>query len=569
MHITTTNMDEGTIGVVNNTPETALVNNEQFSLIFCGSLVNLKTASTPPTVLETGQALATLYRQGGVHELTGLNGLFIIAVWDKIERQLQIINNQLGIQKCYYAQQNDCFYFSSEYKTIINNPLFNKKINNRSIAEWFMLGYQLEEKTFFEDVFALPSGTILEYKNRQVNLIPYWQPKYHEPGDPVLSERDYIDGFADHFQRSVSRRISTDTQLLLSGGLDSRTILGFAKRINPDIRFFSNTIGSPNCQDVQIAKKLSNHFNIQHTHIPVGLDYFEKYTINGVTRGEGYLRAFESWILAENEYLSTNQPAKVILGLLGNVMNGRFWPEGDINDDTVIINHLLRKKKLVPLMTNLLKPEIGGLLTDVFDHLLQLYQQSPYQTPARKFDYVSLKQGNHRHAATPDTLGDHAFYYEPFMDHDLVIFCNSIPVNILHNGQIVKKAIQKYIPEVTQVGYYSPHFPLKTALSLDQYKLWKPLLNNYRRIIRRLKFPDQDNPFGYVFPNQALRSASRNFVLRTIREKDIYADFLNPDIVFQIVDDHYNKKTNDYFTISSILTFIHWLKFFMFPQEEL
>lgn len=563
MHLSSAQHGSALLGVVDIGVEKGLIETDDLILVFCGNIVNDEDGNGPPSISESVRLLLTKYQANGIDGLTHLNGLFVIAIWDKNKKLLFLINNQIGIQKCYYAVQDQCFYFSSEYKTIAALPHFRKSINPQSISEWFVIGYQLQEKTFFNEINALPAATILRFEHGEARLSTYWEPAYYEVGNPKLTEDEYIDGFADLFKQSVLRRISPNTHLLLSGGIDSRTILGFSNLVSPQTPIVSNTMGSENCQDVQIAKKLSNKFDIQHTHIPVGLDYFERYAHQGVIRCEGYLRAFESWILAENLFLEKHQPARIMLGLLGNVLNGRYWPEGNISDETVVIDHLLKRKSLTPILSNILKPEYVKLFPTVFENLANLYTQAPYQTPVRKLDYVNLRLGNHRHAATPDTLADHAFYYEPFMDLDLVEFCNAIPVDLLHKGYILKSAIQRYIPEITEIGYYSPIFPLKYALYLDKRNLWDPLLSQYRRIVRRLRFPHNDNPFGYVFPNQALRTASRNFVLETISEKEVYADFLEPDAVYQFVEDHYQRKNNNYYSISSILTFIHWLKYFL------
>jgi hypothetical protein len=467
----------------------------------------------------------------------------------------------MGNQKFYYSLQNHCFYFSSEYKTISSINQFQKTVNMQAFSDWLCVGAPLEEKTLFNDIYALPTGTILTYQNGEVTLFNYWEPSYHEPGDPQLSEESYVEGYAEIFKQSVLNRTKKNTYLLLTGGLDSRSIIGFIHRFAPDVPITPTTLGAPNSMEVRVAKKIAKTFQYPHTTVPIGLDYIQKFMHSCVIKGEGHMEVFESWILAENDYLENRQPANVLLGLLGNTLNGRLWPDlQDIYNPDIVLNNLLKTRTPLPYLKNLLKSQYHDILQVTLDTIKQKYHQAPSEIPIRKSDYIKIRQFFHRETSSTDILGDHADYYEPFMDRNLFDFCNHIPAELNHHGYIFKKVIQKYIPEVTKLEYILPHFPLQYALMLDQHKMWFPIYTNYRKVLRRLKYPHNDNPYSPVYPNKAMRTESRNFILDTVNQTEVYADFLEPKAIKAMVDDHFHYKNTYFISISTILTFIHWLK---------
>ena len=171
------------------------------------------------------------------------------------------------MQKQYFAHQDHCFYFSSEVKSILAIDQFRRTINRKAFVELLAAGYPLEGRTLVNEIQSLPPGSILTFQDNKISLEKYWEHSFHEPGNPSHSEDYYIDGYAELFKQSVLKRAKNKSHLLLSGGIDSRSVIGFINRYAPDLSIQTSTLGTPNCQDVRIARKIAKSLGSSNTFI--------------------------------------------------------------------------------------------------------------------------------------------------------------------------------------------------------------------------------------------------------------------------------------------------------------
>jgi asparagine synthase (glutamine-hydrolysing) len=84
--------------------------------------------------------------------------------------------------------------------------------------------------TFFRDVFRLPSGHRLTHSSGSAVIAPYWTP---DPSREIRlkSDAEYVEAFREVFSAAVRCRLAGSVASMLSGGLDSSTIVGFAGAI--------------------------------------------------------------------------------------------------------------------------------------------------------------------------------------------------------------------------------------------------------------------------------------------------------------------------------------------------
>ena len=61
----------------------------------------------------------------------------------------------------YYSFQNENFFFSSTLKPIILNQKINKKIDQKTLNNFFKYGYCSDNKSIFQNINKVPANSIL------------------------------------------------------------------------------------------------------------------------------------------------------------------------------------------------------------------------------------------------------------------------------------------------------------------------------------------------------------------------------------------------------------------------
>jgi asparagine synthase (glutamine-hydrolysing) len=187
------------------------------------------------------EVIVHLYEERGPECLEELNGMFAIAVYDKNRRRLFLARDRLGIKPLYYVDIQGRFLFASEFKSILRYPKFHPTLNPQAIREYLALRYVPGPRGMFKELRKLPAGHYAVIQDGQVTLKSYWQPEQH-CGPFNGNEEDYLEGFAEQFERSVQRRLISEVPVgaYLSGGLDSSTIVAaMSQLVSKPIHTFS------------------------------------------------------------------------------------------------------------------------------------------------------------------------------------------------------------------------------------------------------------------------------------------------------------------------------------------
>lgn len=200
----------------------------------------------------------------GDNVLQMLNGIFAFAILDKNKKEVFIARDHFGIKPLYFSLFNNTFVFSSELKSFINLPGFNKDIDYKALMSYTTLLWCPGYQTAFKNTNKLQAGfslcvnlnsqkdsdtiSLTDHSNKYY-YIPF-NGEYKEPDEKALVfELDYL------LNRAVERQLLSDVPVgfFLSGGLDSSLIVAMAQKITGqrDINCF--TINSGNIKDEGFA----------------------------------------------------------------------------------------------------------------------------------------------------------------------------------------------------------------------------------------------------------------------------------------------------------------------------
>jgi len=177
-----------------------------------------------------------------------INGMFAFAIWDQRESTLFLARDRFGEKPLYYAHRGDRFVFASELTALLHHPSVARDLDRLALKKFFAYGYLPAPHTPYKACRKLPAGHHLTFdlKSGAVDLRRYWQFTL-EPDESLrdCDEPRLLEQLRHLLSEAVRRRLISDVPLgvLLSGGIDSSSVLAFAAQHTDPANLKSFTIG--------------------------------------------------------------------------------------------------------------------------------------------------------------------------------------------------------------------------------------------------------------------------------------------------------------------------------------
>jgi asparagine synthase (glutamine-hydrolysing) len=168
------------------------------------------------------------YEEWGVEIFRRLNGMFALALWDEGQQRLVLARDRLGIKPLYYCPLGGRLLFGSEIKSLLVWPEVPRELAWRNLPSYLAYLWVGSPQTMFQGIYKLPPAHYLVWQKGQTSTHRYWLPPMEV--DNSLSEAQSMEEFRWLLGESVRRHLISDVPLglLLSGGLDSSSVLAFA-----------------------------------------------------------------------------------------------------------------------------------------------------------------------------------------------------------------------------------------------------------------------------------------------------------------------------------------------------
>jgi asparagine synthase (glutamine-hydrolysing) len=230
--------------------------------------------------------------QDGLKKMLNLlNGIFSFSIWDSDNKQLLLVRDAIGVKPLYYLSDNESFAFASELKALLpyireydqgiaakptkinqnTNPSFNKldiPELNRYLTFLWCPGAGSPSKL----IRKLCPGEAMLVKDGRINEIFSWYMlptfKARNFSQKRSSKKHLINGTENHLRRAVHRQMVSDVPVgaFLSGGLDSSSVVAFAREQSPSLNCFTiDASGSSNegmTDDLPYAKFVADHLKV-------------------------------------------------------------------------------------------------------------------------------------------------------------------------------------------------------------------------------------------------------------------------------------------------------------------
>jgi asparagine synthase (glutamine-hydrolysing) len=203
-----------------------------------------------------------------------LNGEFLVIA--RTGSRVILINDRFASIPVFYDAGGTSLLVAFRYADLWRYLKESGRLRPNKFAFFDFFHFQklIGNETFDETSRYLPPASRLNYDGDSASdqLGRYWSPSF----DKVEADVDVIaDRLADATLTSVRRKTSdgAKTGLLLSGGMDSRTVLAGFHGSGPPVCF---TTGGALNNEVLVARELADLAGAKHVFVPRSEDHYEK-----------------------------------------------------------------------------------------------------------------------------------------------------------------------------------------------------------------------------------------------------------------------------------------------------
>jgi asparagine synthase (glutamine-hydrolysing) len=400
--------------------------------------------------------LMLLYEDDEREFFKKLNGWFNGLLIDLRNKKTILFNDRYGMQRVYFHEDKDSFYFASEAKCILKVKPELRKIAPRGLADLLFCQCVLENKSLFENIDLLPGGSCWEIQSdKNIYRHRYFDPEEYEEL-PALDRDVFYSRLQETLRKILPKYILSKGKIAfsLTGGLDTRTILANIPKPLSNVQCYSHGGAYRDCYDVKIARQVSRVCGLTHHTLKIDDKFIADFPALA-----------EKTVFITDGYMDLNgTPSLYLHGKAKEIGNVRFT--GNFGDQVLAgrINLLpsYRKSQLfkgdlqtyVDQSAARLRHLSGGHPLTFF-----LFKQAPW------FDYTrySLEQSQ-------------LVQRSPFMDNDLIRLLYQAPKGMLASEDIRMRLIRDGNPALAKIPTDRGYLGSNTFLASKGLHLYREFL---------------------------------------------------------------------------------------------
>jgi hypothetical protein len=415
-----------------------------------------------------------------------LSGTFTLVYFNEKNDNIKIIHDTHAVNRIYYDKTTKII--SSSWLSLVwQKKRAKNDINTNAVLENLILGFNIGNKTFINSIERIKSGINLDknvtYKRLRNKII-----KKHNKQNYC----DSIDSSINKFKNTLDPKLIDFDKILLgvSGGHDSRLMLGAFDKDFLDNKLSLFTFYKPDDKDLEIAKTIAEKLNKgieiiktkkKDSHKELEKIYDSAFNFFDGQCGtmlqyskEDYTKEFRDKLLNKsNMHLS---------GVGGEIFRNynhqpktplpwKFW-----------IDHYFCSGKLTQLIDN---DDLMDELIDEFKLILGL--------KSKKIKFIDRKRFYGQfflsdwHGIRNSIENQYSNYYSPFTDVELINYSYQTIKYHSSGGEFESRMINELSPKLARIkseyGYNFSHIPTKTKLVNRIKSLVKlPILSPIRKL---------------------------------------------------------------------------------------
>ena len=421
------------------------------------------------------------------------------------ENRIILFTDHIGSRPIFFFHDKaeNTFIFSSSFPNIVKIMLclgYIPRLNKEAAYCLLTFGHMLGDLTLVEGVKKLPPGSMLIYNDDEFSINQY----YRLSSNPLISdsEEECINKIAIKIAEAVHAEYTKDLEhgyqhlATLSGGLDSRTSLAFAKKLG-----FNNitcfTYSQSNYLDEKIAKKITSENNINWIFFP--LDY-GNHIIKYVDSIIDFNGGLFNYIGICNLYPWLRKLPLEKYGLLHTGTLG-----GEIFGEYVV--YLPHRK--YQSLRYFLGGECSSRLLKHISHLVDKELSKFDNTELFKFYNI----GVNAQLLSMNIINQFIDATSPYLFRPLLEYVMKMPKEYKIDKKLYTKMINTYIPEFAK--YKWERYRISPKYPLYRIKGYKTALSFYIKIISRFTPYYSMNPFEHWYRKNNILKKGLNLLFKS------------------------------------------------------
>jgi asparagine synthase (glutamine-hydrolysing) len=250
--------------------------NRSIGVVFNGEIYNyvelrrelLSAGHTFRTSTDT-EVLVHLFEDTGSDLVARLRGMFAFCILDRNRGCVVLARDHFGQKPLYYTTSKGRFAFASELKSLLALPWVDRESDPEAFLDYTSWLSLPAPRTHFRHIRKLPAGSLLELSLEAPDhplIRRYWRYRLDEPAD--LNDPDAAIEELDRTLRDsvcVHLRADVPVGVLLSSGLDSRTVAAYAQELQEGkMQTFTVGFGSGDSEQAGAAQTAREIASVHH-----------------------------------------------------------------------------------------------------------------------------------------------------------------------------------------------------------------------------------------------------------------------------------------------------------------
>ncbi len=213
----------------------------------------------------------------GAGALKDLRGEYTIVI--ERDNECFIITSPVGAMHYFYAIRDGKFYHSDKVADVLKDSGLDWQWDWRALGDLCQLENLTDNATLHSRIRKVPPGSVLHFHDGKIDL------ESRQYIDSIKRQRPDPDTAVAALNEEVAFWAGNAPYLSLSGGFDSRVIL--SSMLKQGIKPHLITMGSDQCSDVQVTRKIASAFGLKHDMITLELRDFVAHSaeISRLTNG--------------------------------------------------------------------------------------------------------------------------------------------------------------------------------------------------------------------------------------------------------------------------------------------
>jgi asparagine synthase (glutamine-hydrolysing) len=522
------------------------------------------------------------FEEYGEDFLQKLDGTFIIIIYDMKQKRVIIANDRHGLRPLYFAKIGSRLVFSSEVKAFLMDKELVKQIDDEAVADFFAFGRLFGDKTLFKGIRVVKPASIFVLSEGQFLERQYWHFRFTKDAGKKNDELYYACALAKSYRTAVLERTKGrhDLGVFLSGGLDSRCIVGALSHQSPTVSTY--TYGIEGGDESRLAEKVANKRKTRHKFIALREDYLSSFAERGVFLTDGMLNCMHfHWISILPQIRESVDV--VFHGSLQDVLLGTYLSR--LGTSWNYLDRQLAKARR-EIIANLLYEKINDVIKDEMmpkffseefyrriknkpvNSLEKSFEDLEFDNPTDYLDSFFLKQYGRYHLSY-QILRNYVEDRIPGSDNDFVDLVLSIPARLRDRDRIYFRFLTELSPDLADIPYQKTGVP--PAFPLLAHQIGFATKQGYKLLIRKLRtltggkigvpekigYPDLGE---WIRKNKKMKKFFQDVLLdkRTLNRPYFRAEF-----IVKIVNEHMNGKKDYTKQLCALLTFELWHRIFV------